>query len=114
MKNNSKNMTQQEIDSKMEKLSAKRHQLQKEMDEVNQEIRKLSIEQFNVDDPHALIPKSYKSISDWIEGHPFPNTVISMIFQNRTKALMAQKSCNSFQENYHVVRCSKRSEKIGF
>lgn len=107
-------MTQEEIDRKIGELKSKRAHIQNELNNINQEIRKLNIRQLEVDDPHALIPKSYKSISDWIEGHPFPNTVISMIFQNRTKALMVQMSCNSYQENYHVVRCSKRSEKIGF
>ena len=61
-----------------------------------------------LEDPHALIPKDCKKIEEWLDGHPFPNACISQIYKNRSVAESVQLCCNTYQEDYHIVRCKPK------
>lgn len=41
----------------------------------------------NIIEPHALIPKWYDDIEEWIKGHPFPKHVLIWCIQ--TKKLLS-------------------------
>lgn len=107
-------MTQQEIDIKIIRLKSKKNELLIKVRDLDKEIQLFSIKQRNLDDPHALIPNLYKSVEEWLNDNRFPNTVISMIFKNRTEAEMAQISCNTYQEHYHVVKCPKEISDLRY
>lgn len=86
------------------KISKLRSEIEK-LENRKQRVFKYSLE---LDDPHALIPQDCKSIEQWLDGHPFPNTCISQIYKNRSYAEMAQLACNTYQEFYHIVRCKPK------
>ena len=103
-------MTQAEIDIKKIRLTHERNKHLNAICEIDKKLRELSIKARSLDDPHALIPKQYKSLEDWMDGHPFPYTIESMIFKNEDMAFESQLSCNVYQEHYHIVRCRKKRD----
>lgn len=62
----------------------------------------------NIVEPHALIPRSYNDIEEWIKGHPFPDVCINMVFDNKDIAFENSLVCNTYQLDYHIVRCKPR------
>lgn len=63
-------------------------------------------------EPHALIPKRYNDIEDWIKGHPFPKTCIDMVYSNKEIAFKNSLVCNTYQTYYHIVKCKPREYYI--
>ena len=63
-------------------------------------------------DPHALIPIRYDDIEEWIIGHPFPKTCIDMVYQNKEIAFNNSLVCNTYQIDYHIVKCKPREYYI--
>ena len=63
-------------------------------------------------DPHALIPIRYDDIEEWIKGHPFPKTGIDMVYQNKEIAFNNSLVCNTYQIDYHIVKCKPREYYI--
>ena len=66
-----------------------------------------------LDDPHAVIPKEYGSVSEWLSRSDAPDAIIELhIFPNRLTAQL-QVPRNG---KYHVVRCKPKEfywENIG-
>ena len=97
-------MTQQEFDLELERLHI---ELATKMREAIELQDRISAHRANCDlvlVEHALIPKQYETIEEWLDEHPFPETVNDMRFKNRATALSVQYSCNTFNNDYHVVK----------
>ena len=58
-----------------------------------------------IDEPHAVIPKAYSTPDEWFNGHPFPESLINKICQNKNQAEEIRVSCNTYYFDYHVVPC---------
>ncbi len=97
-------MNQTEIEKNLQELQIRKSSLQKEIADVDKNIEDLRTIETKLVDPHALIPKQYSSIEEWLEGHPFPNAVNAMRFKNKREAYMVQLSCNTYQDSYHIVK----------
>ncbi len=97
-------MNQIEIDNRITELQIRKSSLQKEISDVDKNIKYLRKIEAELNDPHALIPKQYSTIEEWLEGHPFPNAVNAMRFKNKREAYMVQLSCNTYQDSYHIVK----------
>ena len=64
-------------------------------------------------DPHALIPKSYASIDEWLDNcGSFPQFLIDMIFENKISAIQVSYCCNTYQSDYHIVKCNDKDYYI--
>jgi hypothetical protein len=59
-------------------------------------------------EPYALIPIDCNSFEDWITGHPFPYSCICHVYENKFNAQNAQYVCNTYQIDYHIVKCESR------
>ena len=66
----------------------------------------------SIDDPHAVIPKSYRTLDEWFKGHPFPKSLINHICKNEYKAREMQDCCNTYYFDYHVVPCQPKAYYI--
>ncbi|MGJ1407431.1 hypothetical protein [Sphingobacterium siyangense] len=97
-------MNQIEIENRITELQIRKSSLQKEISDVDKNIEYLRKIEAELYDPHALIPKQYSTIEEWLEGHPFPNAVNAMRFKNKREAYMVQLSCNTYQDSYHIVK----------
>lgn len=97
-------MNQIEIENRITELQIRKSSLQKEISDVDKNIEYLRKIEAELHDPHALIPKQYSTIEEWLEGHPFPNAVNAMRFKNKREAYMVQLSCNTYQDSYHIVK----------
>ncbi len=97
-------MNQIEIENRITELQIRKSSLQKEISDVDKNIKYLRKIEAELHDPHALIPKQYSTIEEWLEGHPFPNAVNAMRFKNKREAYMVQLSCNTYQDSYHIVK----------
>jgi len=62
----------------------------------------------SLDDPHALIPQKYYTLEQWLDGHPYPDTVLSHIYPNYAIACEVSYSCYIYQYDYHVVKCKPK------
>lgn len=103
-------MTQQEIDNKRRELQVQRSTLERQISEIDNEFYNLRQLEVELDDPHALIPNSYNIIEEWLEGHPHPNSVLSMIAKNKAEAESWKISCNTYNFDYHIVKCKHKEE----
>jgi len=97
-------MTQKEFDLELERLHSELAIKMKEAFELQDKISEHRANSDLILIEHALIPIKYKTIDEWLEGHPFPDTVNSMRFKNRATALSVQYSCNTYLFDYHVVK----------
>ena len=61
-----------------------------------------------IDDPHAVIPKSYQTLDEWFKGHPFPQSLINHVCKNEYKAREMHVCCNTYYFDYHVVPCQPK------
>ena len=82
--------------------------LMSEVEKLNNRKQRVFEYSLKLEDPHALIPIDYKTIEQWLDGHPYPNTCISHIYKNRSYAESVQLACNTCQEFYHIVRCKPK------
>lgn len=63
---------------------------------------KVRASMIRLDDPHAVIPKEYRSVSEWISHSSYPDAIIELhIFPNRLTAQLRMPR----NGKYHVVRC---------
>ena len=97
-------MEQEKIDNSISHLNSKISELQYEIQEMREEISKLNSKARDLNDPHALIPKEYATIEEWLDGHPFPSSVNSMRCKNKMEAYDINLSCHTYQDSYHIVR----------
>ena len=83
-------------------------ELRKEIQRL--ESRKSKVEEFlyGLDDPHALIPKWYSSLDEWIEDSTFPYSCIGMVYRNKRHAERVSLCCYTYQDDYKVVRCEPK------
>lgn len=82
------------------------------IDMLNKRKNKLIGISMNIIEPHALIPKWYDDIEEWIKGHPFPKTCIDMVYSNKEIAINNSLTCNTYQIDYHIVKCKSREYYI--
>ena len=61
-----------------------------------------------LDDPHALIHRDYKSVEDMISDHPNIKNVSLQIYKNKNLAEDASYSCYTYQYEYHIVKCESK------
>lgn len=66
-------MTQEQIDKEVQKLVKWGSDFEKQARGCTNEIVKLNKEARKLCDPHAVIPKDYNTIEEWLEGHPRPS-----------------------------------------
>jgi len=97
-------MNQTEITLERAKIHTKITSLENQISMWRKELQKLNDFGRGLDDPHALIPKQFKTLPEWLEGHPFPDTVKSMIAKNLSEAEDWKISCNTYNFDYHVVK----------
>lgn len=64
---------------------------------------------YQVNEPYAVIPKSCLNIDEWIDGHPFPESVLVNVFNNKGDAIDTYYCCNTYQTDYHIVKCEPKS-----
>jgi hypothetical protein len=105
IKKSIKAMTQEQIDEKIKSLRLKKAEHRYKIQFIESEIVGLTIKMKNLNDPHAVIPKQYKTIEDWLENHPFPNAVNAMRCKNKLEAENVLISCMVYRESYHIVKC---------
>lgn len=101
-------MKQKEYDQKLESLYIDLANKYKEIHEIADKIFAFKQEADKIKTPHALIPKQYKSIQEWLEGHPYPENVKSMVFESRYEAYRVQLCCNAYQYEYHIVKVEEK------
>ena len=99
-------MNQQEIDKQRAKIIRDISILENNIKEWRKDLSDLHNLEIKLDDPHALIPNSYKSMDEWVDGHPFPESCLSMIYKNRADAEDVQMSSYNYTFDYHVVKYS--------
>ncbi len=87
-----------QLDMQIASFEMQVDRLQKRKDKLYQIAARL-------DDPHALVPNSVKSIEDWLVDHPFPNAVLASIYINRFKAYEASLYSYTTMHDYHIVKC---------
>lgn len=97
-------MNQTEIENKIQELRVRKSSLEMNIAEIDKNIQGLRKLERELVDPHALIPKQYSTIDEWLKGHPFPDAVNAMRFKNKTEAYSVQISCNTYQSSYHIVK----------
>ena len=98
-------MKQEQIDNSIYHLRQAQALHREEIQAAESKIIDLMLQANKLDDPHAVIPKDYKTIEDWIQGHPFPKSVNAMRCKNKLEAENIIISCNTYQESYHIVKC---------
>ena len=101
-----KQKTPQEMQEQAECIMKMIEERQKPLDEEHIRLTKLKDRvrksMIRLDDPHAVIPKEYWSVSEWISRSGTPDAIIELhIFPNK---LMAQLRMPR-NGKYHVVRC---------
>ena len=62
-----------------------------------------------IDEPHAVIPKSCRTLDEWFNGNRFPESIINHICKNKYKAREMQVCCNTYYFDYHVVPCQPKA-----
>jgi len=102
-------MTQQDYDNKMYKLHGDLAVKMKEVIEIQNSIAEHRANADLILIEHALIPKGYSTIEEWLEGHPFPETVNKMRFKNYATAMEVQHCCNTYQFDYHIVKTKNKT-----
>ena len=100
---------------KTDRILRLREQINRELSSLNQREQilrnrnnRLNVISLTIDEPHALIPRSYATVDDWLKGHRFPQFVISNVYKNSTIAFQVSLSCYTYQYDYHIVRCESR------
>lgn len=63
---------------------------------------------FRLDDPHAVIPKFYKTMEEWIADNRWPHCLLGHVCDNISMAESFTLMCNTYQESYHIVPCQAR------
>lgn len=106
MKKNKSN--QERIDALQQRIRSEQSRLRNRINILENRHNRLSKIGINLQDPHALIPNKYKNVEDWLTGHPFPNTVLSMIYRNFAEARQVSYSCYTYQYDYHIVKCEPK------
>ncbi|WP_343322302.1 hypothetical protein [Sphingobacterium multivorum] len=97
-------MNQIEIENKIQELRIRKSSLESNITDIDKKIQHLRQLERELEDPHALIPKQYNTIDEWLDGHPFPNAVNAMRCKNKAEAYRVQLTCNTYQESYHIVK----------
>ena len=97
-------MNQQEIDNKRASIVQSIEKHRNCIWDLEDELKILNNKEAELDDPHALIPKIYKTMDKWIDGHPYPENCLQMFFKNRREAENVQRSSNTYSFDYHVVK----------
>lgn len=97
-------MERKEFDYNLQKLLSEKAQLTKALINKDNELSDFRRLEGSVLEEHALIPKSCKTIEEWLEGHPFPNACNSMRFESYAIAREAQISSNTYYFDYHIVK----------
>lgn len=99
--------TQDEIEWELLLIQGQQSKLRSEIDSLEKQAIELYKLSTQLDDPHDLIPKSYTTFDQWIDGHPFPQSCLSMRFKNKSEARDVQTCCNTYQFEYHIVKATK-------
>jgi len=98
--------TQSQIEWELAEIQVKKSKLNREIAELDKQAILLHKASYDLDDPHDLIPTSYSSFEEWIDGHPFPESCLSMRFRNKSEARNVQICCNTYQFHYHIVKAT--------
>lgn len=98
----------QRINRLYSQISAESSALQSRLAQLDNRRSKLNRIAKSIDEPHALIPNSCRSVEEWIEGHPFPSAVIANVFPNYATAFDASHFSIFVEMNYHVAPCESR------
>lgn len=96
---------QQRIDKMLENISEQICMLEQRKSILDDRKNILNRVANELDDPHALIPNSAKSVEDWLYGHPFPNAVLSNICRNKNEAYRLSLFSHTTMYEYHIVKC---------
>ena len=104
---------QQRINRLLDKIALERSMHYRRIGLLQERINRLNRIARKLHDPHALIPKSYASIDEWLNNcGSFPNHIIGMIFENKISAIEVSYCCNTYQSDYHVVKCNEKEYYI--
>jgi hypothetical protein len=99
---------QEKIERLRDKIDTQKAFLQHRIDILDKRCNILAGIERKLKDPHALIPVSCNSFEEWIKGHPFPDSCICNIYENKYNARSTQYVCNTYQIDYYVVKCKSR------
>lgn len=100
-------MKRQEFEHELQKLHCEHVNKLKELNVIQTKIVQLKQKEGTVLEEHALIPKRYKTIEEWLDGHPYPSTVNSMRFNSYNEAFSVSLCCYTYQYEYHIVKTGK-------
>lgn len=96
---------QQRIEKLQQRISNQTSMLQQRINILNNRNDHLHKIAGKLDDPHALIPNSVKSVEDWLCNHPFPDAVLSAICRNKKEAFELSLFSHTTMYEFHIVKC---------
>ncbi|QQY32076.1 Uncharacterised protein [Chryseobacterium gleum] len=97
-------MERKEYEYNFQKLLSEKAELTKALISKDNELAEFRRLEDKIKEEHSLIPKSYKTIEEWLEGHPFPDSVNCMRFESYAIAREVQISSNTYYFDYHIVK----------
>lgn len=100
---------QSRIDRLLNRLSIEESMHRRRIDILQERRNKLIKISHKIKAPHALIPKSYATIDEWLDDcTSFPQFIIQMIFDNKAQAVDVSYCCNTYQSDFHIVKCKAK------
>lgn len=97
------------IERLIEKIRTEESELRARLLQLGKRDVRLRYILYQVNEPYAVIPKSCLSVDEWIDGHPFPESILTNVFKNKGNAIDYYYCCNTYQTDYHIVKCEPKS-----
>jgi hypothetical protein len=97
-------MKRKDFEHEMQKLHGDLALKKKELITIQDAISDLRRKEESVLEEHAVIPKQFKTIEEWLEGHPYPDSLNHMRCESYAQAFSVWCCCNTYYFNYHIVK----------